>query len=379
MKKNRQEPTYKRYITGSIKRFDERNTGYSRADRGEIIGPNEALMHGLEIKYGKEETGFLREDYALNLAGRAIDTLVRKKVYSRDVFPRRWSIPEEKKVTHIDPAKMSEKIKRVGKWFGASMVGISELNRLWLYSHWGDHGAKLAETFTPGDPVELPEEYRYVIVFAIEMDYFDIQRSPAVTPTIDLGYSKMAFTATSVAEFIRILGFQAIPSGNDTALCVPLAIDAGLGEAGRNGLLITEEFGPRVRISKVFTDLPLVHDKPIEFGVREFCETCKRCAEECPGRALPFGEPTIEPNNISNAGGAYKWYCDNEKCQAFWVRNLGACLNCVRVCPFNKPEGWIHDAARFIVRNASWIDPVLLRMNKAFGYGKRAKGDSCWE
>jgi epoxyqueuosine reductase QueG len=47
-----------------------------------------------------------------------------------------------------------------------------------------------------------------------------------------------------VAAFIRGLVHQAVPSGNDTAL----AIADGLGELGRMGLLITEKFGPCVRL-----------------------------------------------------------------------------------------------------------------------------------
>jgi reductive dehalogenase len=372
MGKNRREPTYKRHITGPIKRFDERNTGYSRADRGEIIGPNEALKHGLETKYGKEEPGFLREDYALNLASRAIDTLVRKKVYSRADFPRRWSIPEEKKVTDIDPSKMSEKIKRVGRWFGANLVGISELNRLWLYSHWGDHGAKLGEMFKPGDPVELPEEYTYVIVFAIDMDYTDIQRSPAVTPAIDLGYSKMAFTAASVAEFIRILGYQAIPSGNDMGLTIPMAVDAGLGELARNGQLITEEYGPRVRISKVFTDLPLLPDEPIDVGVQHFCEICGKCADHCPGQAIPKGARTDQPVDVSTNPGLLKWPVHTEKCLKWWHRSgTTGCTNCIRVCPYNKPPGILHEMVRGVLKRTSFFDQLILKGDDLMGYGQQ--------
>ena len=63
---------------------------------------------------------------------------------------------------------------------------------------------------------------------------------------------------------------------------VPMAIDAGLGELGCHGILITRNFGRRVRISKVFTDLPLMPDKSVEFGVREMCEFCRKCAKACP-------------------------------------------------------------------------------------------------
>ena len=123
------EPTYKRFVTGQIQRFNERNTAYSRADRGEIRNLKEALARGLETKAMKDIPGFTREDFALNLAGRAIDTMVRKTAYSRDRLPRRWSIPWDKTVV-ADRAKMSNKVKRVARWFGAHLVGICELNPL---------------------------------------------------------------------------------------------------------------------------------------------------------------------------------------------------------------------------------------------------------
>jgi epoxyqueuosine reductase QueG len=88
----------------------------------------------------------------------------------------------------------------------------------------------------------------------------------------------MGFIAPSMARFIQELGYHAMPSGNDTALSIPMAVDAGLGELGRNGILITPKYGPRVRLCKVFTDLPLVHDKPVDLGVQAFCEICKKCA-----------------------------------------------------------------------------------------------------
>ena len=54
-----------------------------------------------------------------------------------------------------------------------------------------------------------------------------------------LVYSKMPFVTSTLAQMIRNLGYNALPCGNDTALSIPLAIDAGLGQLGKNGLLIT--------------------------------------------------------------------------------------------------------------------------------------------
>jgi len=74
-------------------------------------------------------------------------------------------------------------------------------------------------------------------------------------------------------------------------LCPPIAEDAGLGTIGRIGLLITPELGPRVRLSVVTTDLPIIIDKKKkDNSVIEFCTKCKKCAEVCPTEAIPFDE-----------------------------------------------------------------------------------------
>jgi reductive dehalogenase len=228
--------------------------------------------------------------------------------------------------------------------------------------------------------LELPEEYNYAIVMLFEMDYKLAKTSPTwvAEGTEGKAYSMMAVTAAMVAQFIRGLGYKAIPSGNDTALSIPLAIDAGLGELGRNGLLITPEYGPRVRISKVLTNLPLIPDEPVEFGVTQYCEKCKKCAKYCPGQAILWGKRTTQPNNVSNASSELKWPIDAEKCFTFWARNEGSCMNCIRVCPFNKPAGWWHNVVRWLVKRTPWLDPLLLKLDDLFGYGKQVKASKYW-
>ncbi len=336
-----------------------------------------------------DRPGYTLWEWAFDHAAWYVERAVAKGNQTGNFGLYKWEVdPEEfavitrlvpgQKYEITDPAQMSRDIKRVAKFLGAAVTGICRLDRRWVYSHGYSHAY---DGITEQAPIEIPEEYEYAIVMAVEMDYLLSKTSPAGTVMgagAD-GYSKMAFVAGRLAHFIRILGYKAIPSGNDTALCIPLAADAGLGQLGRNGILITEKFGPRVRLCKVFTDLPLVPDEPIEFGVAEFCNTCRRCAENCPGQAISFGEPTDQPLNISNNGGILKWPIDAEKCLRFWVQNEGfSCSNCIRVCPFNKPQGWLHGSARFLVRNAPWLDPMLLRLDKLFGYGKKIKAEQFW-
>ncbi len=225
-----------------------------------------------------------------------------------------------------DREEMSEIIKKTAKMYGASLVGITEINNDWLYSRDYD-----------GDEIEIPEGYDHAVVMAIKLNPEMVNRSPAFPAGIEsgLGYSKMAFTMGCLAEFIRTLGYEAIPMGNDTALSIPLAVDAGLGELGRNGLLITPEYGPCIKLCKVFTDMPLTADKPISFGVEELCKDCGRCAEACEANAISSEkEPSFETINRSNNEGIKRWAVDHEKCYEYWIENGSDCSTCVKVCPF---------------------------------------------
>ena len=185
--------------------------------------------------------------------------------------------------------------------------------------------------------IDIPEDCKFAIVMTVKMDSSMIRSSPSfiASTTTGLAYSQMAFLISCMAEFIRNLGYKAIPMGNDTALSIPLAIDAGLGELGRHGLLITPEFGPCVRICKVFTDLPLKVDKPITFGVTDFCKNCKKCSEACEADAFQTAkEPSFKTECPSNNTGILRWAVNQDKCYNFWIENGGECSNCIAACPY---------------------------------------------
>ena len=106
------------------------------------------------------------------------------------------------------------------------------------------------------------------------------------------------------------------PSWSWSCSCLSLqyAVKAGLGEYGRHGLVITPRFGPRVRFGKIFTNMPLSHDVPIDFGVQKFCENCDLCATGCPAKAISFSPPggaqaVEEVHNKSNLTGSVSQLC----------------------------------------------------------------------
>ena len=293
------------------------------------------------------------------------------------VFRKEFKSEAEK-----NPEKFTKVIKKVAKYFGADLVGVAEFDEKWVYS-----ARVLNPRYHIGrefieEPLKLPE-VKYCIVLAIEEDY-EMQSTAdggVSMGDIAFGYSKMAIVAGSLAEFLRALGFTAIPNGNDLALSIPYAISAGLGECSRMGLLITKKFGPRVRLAKVFTDAPLKADKPVRFGVYEFCLKCKKCAEKCPAKAIPFEDPSWERKTVSNIEGIYKWHVDVEKCFEYWCKsgNLG-CGVCVRVCPYNKPSGRTYFIHAFF---RDYIVPIVggkvaKILDDLLGYGKRKSSSEWW-
>jgi reductive dehalogenase len=231
-------------------------------------------------------------------------------------------------------------------------------------------------------PQEIPEEFQYavVLVFAEDYDmmrYYPTNIADAVT---SMGYSRMGVTNNYLAAFIRNLGFQTIDgTTNAVAASIPMAMQAGLGDIGRHGLLITPKWGPRIRLSKVITDLPLVPDAPIDFGVTELCLKCEICAEKCPSQSIMKGDRTPEPNNISNLRNTLKWPINAETCRMYWGRSNKPCTTCIACCPYNKPDTRFHRMVRWFTDHVRWGDPLYVKMDIWCGYGQPKNPDNFWE
>lgn len=231
-----------------------------------------------------------------------------------------------------NPEQATHDIRRVAELCGVGVLGICAYDERWMY--------KSVYNRTTGEskPQEIPSDLPYVIVTAAPMDQGLIRTVPSALSgaATGLGYSYETIAVITLAQFIRNLGYRAFASLNDSALSIPLGLQAGLGEAGRNGSLISEEYGPRFRIGKIFTDVPLVVDSPKHLGVTQFCNICDRCAKACPPKAIPFDEPSTNTHSKSNIRGVKKWTTVAEKCFRFWTNQNTDCIICVRVCPYNR-------------------------------------------
>ncbi len=359
------EPTYKKYITGEVPRFDDRNTAFSR---GQVEGNKYTVMHNNCLEnLKKNKSGKSIIDHATFVAGATVDYVVRKNLLGREMLP---IYNHDYQLKSRDAEKISKIVKEKAKWIGADLVGIAKIDPRWIYTHWGQQNVRYSEAAQVGDPINLPEEYKYVIVMVHEMDYDIVNRSPAVEADTDIAYSKGAWCSTSLAAFISELGYKAIPAVNEMGINVAMAVDAGLGESGRNGQLITRDYGPRNRISKVFTNLPLVPDQPINIGVQKFCEVCELCAKYCPSRSLMKGERTDKAWNLHNVPGIKKWPIKAMQCLDFWAKNGNHCSICIRVCPWNKPNNLLHKFVRFFVER-NIMSKTIVYFDQLLGYGKQ--------
>ncbi len=251
-----------------------------------------------------------------------------------------------------DPTDLTKKVKQIARLVGASRVGIARLNRKWIYeetcrniySAESPQIKKIVFKEIP-EPEEteteliIPDDVRFAVVTIIDVNRTLARIGASSIDTsvaTNIGYSRMGITDVALAEAIRTLGYTAIPCKNGTGLSIPMAIDAGLGQLGRNGLLITPEYGACVRIGKVLTNMPLVPDKPIDFGVTEFCENCMRCAKTCEVEAISLEDRTTEPPVETGNPGALKWYINGKKCLQYWIDSGASCTACQAVCPFTQ-------------------------------------------
>jgi len=260
----------------------------------------------------------------------------------------------------VEPQSITRQLKDLTRHLGADDVGIAELNPAWVYSHVG----RGPEPW--GKPIDLG--HKYVIVFTLEMNYDHVEDAPRlpITEETAVQYLNGALISTALAEFIRQLGYPArahIAGSNYQIMLPPVAYNAGLGELGRHGYLITPRHGARVRLGAVTTDLPLISDQPIEFGVQDFCETCKKCAANCPSKSIPFETKTT-------VRGVEKWLLNMETCMRYW-RAIGTdCGLCMKVCPFSHPPSFAHNLIRAGIKHSSFARRISVYGDDLF-YGRK--------
>jgi reductive dehalogenase len=266
----------------------------------------------------------------------------------------------------VDSKTITKRLKGLAKQYGVSVVGVTKLKEYHQYTHRGRKESSY------GDEVNL--NHKYAIVFGCEMDKEMINRSPMVSEVIETTkcYVDVSIVGMILSYFIRSLGYDARNHMNANYLVMPvlLAQDAGLGEIGRNTILTNKDYGSRLRLGVVTTDLELELDEPADFGLEDFCNMCKKCSFNCPSHSLSNETKT-------SSDGTYNWGIDVNSCYTKW-RYLGTdCGMCISACPFSQNLETIKNATTF-KDNPELIQKALDEFKKKFGSRVFVPGNPPW-
>jgi reductive dehalogenase len=334
-----ERPTYEKYITGPIERFDSRKNAFA------LLSPDNPYGDEFRKKF-KRRTGVDHEKVyppynELEVEDRIAMSLVRSaRRLCEEYHPDTLTVtPPGGRIDVTDKAWMTRLIKKVALFLGAEMVRVTEIDERWVYEN-----------------EDIPHRYAIIIVVSHHRSFNDTSPSFLSDVAVRTAYSRLKFITTQLADFICGLGYDAmyqetLGGRSPKLLMVPMAIDAGIGEFSRNGRCLSPEFGINMRLKAVTTDLPLAADKPISFNVHEFCTICKNCAIYCPANAISSGPPTEAPDSIFHNPGYKKWYFRADRCLTFFAANRKKWLNCggrcISVCPWNKPINVFHNTIRW--------------------------------
>ena len=276
------------------------------------------------------------------------------------ISPRMPDNPEPKRI-EVDPVRMARKIKALGMYMGASKVRITKLNPNWIDSH-----------NAGGKPPDV--NHKYLICMAVLQDpaMIDTQAGKAASLEVGFKYSYASFVSFIIANYIQHLGWPArpLPTFNAPLLIVPAYIDAGIGEQGRCGHVVAKEFGNNFRPATIATDMPLAVDKPVDFGLQDFCNKCKICADQCPSGAIPKGDKV-------EVRGVRIWQPNQEKCLSYWSTIGKTCGICQSVCPFSHINNMFHNTVRELAERVPRLRKLLI-LGEKITYGNKARPDPKW-
>ena len=259
--------------------------------------------------------------------------------------------PADNKV-QIYPKEAADLIKATSYYLGIDAVGISRCPD-WS---WYSHDAR-------GEPIDPPHDQ--AISMIVDQGYETMEGSSgddwiAVAQSMR-AYLRFSLLGGVIAKQIRNLGYKAkahtVMDGE--VLQPPLLLLSGMGEVSRIGEVILNPFlGPRLKSGVVTTDLPLAHDKPIDFGLQTFCESCNKCARECPSGAITAG-----PKLMFN--GYEIWKSDSQKCTTYRVTTPGGamCGRCMKTCPWNLEGLFKEKPFRWAAMNMPASAPLLAKLD----------------
>ena len=225
----------------------------------------------------------------------------------------------------------TQELKATAKAEGADLVGVADL-----------------EPFKAGATILAPdilERCTRAVSLAVHLDdatVDSIEQAPtpiyaqhyrAVNATLDhlaaclvkwimsQSYSAFAIPASQIVDEASLMGSISHKA---------VARMAGIGWQGKSLLIVSPQYGPRIRLSTVLTDMALIPDKPL----KNRCGPCRECMEACPASAI---KNLRTEDCYANREEALHFSRCVEQTRSFKARpgiGVQICGVCIRVCPF---------------------------------------------
>jgi epoxyqueuosine reductase len=225
----------------------------------------------------------------------------------------RWRPSTPVAAAQVDPTQLTRDLRKRAAELGINVVGISAYDQ--RYS---------AATFDPAVSGDR------IIVCILEQPFQATQEIPSVHA--ELGalttYTAAVSLAVKLADFLHEQGFVAEAHDNSGPhLVIPYAVEAGLGQLGLNGQLLTPVAGSRCRVVTISTAAPLDVDEPVDYGVKALCDACHACVDRCPSGAIPKMRKMHR--------GVEKAKINTKRCLPVVAKAEG-CGVCMKVCPVQR-------------------------------------------
>jgi reductive dehalogenase len=338
-------------ISDAVQRIDMRDNAYGLARRGNY-GP--AVQKGVQKSLpGKFPLSAAQKDLIDHIA------LCQANPVGIEIAP----IPQ-------DPHVLTRHLKALGYFLKADLMGACKVPPSAYYSH-----------DNQGDPIEPKCENALAIVMRKEEGAMRASSGSdwMGDPLSFQGYQHLGLVAETMANYIRRLGWEASaqygPSfvNRYSVLMPPLLLWAGIGEVSRIGIILNPFIGPAFKAAAVLTNMPLVPDKPVDFGLQSFCQNCQLCAQNCPSKAISLGDKVMY-------NGYETWKLDTQRCASFNFTNKKGtmCNRCVKSCPWSNPHVWPHSLVRGAVMRSRLAQVFAIRAANLLGLGEDHPDAKWW-
>ncbi len=213
------------------------------------------------------------------------------------------------------PSDFWEKFENKAKELDVDLIGYTPVNETYIFKGLKVYG-------------------KNALILGMEMKWEKIKEAPGAICEIEVFrvYKELGDVTIELAEYMKEQGYKSEahhPFGGKL-LFGPHVKAANLGIMGRNGLMLTPEFGPRQRWSIITTDAEIPETKERDFSeLKDFCDNCGACVRACKGGAV-YETPIEKEHGVIT-------HIDRSKCIQSILEN-NYCSYCLKIClPKSSP------------------------------------------